>query len=178
MPLPSVRPGFHLSLAFVAVTWASGGSAAEPPLAAKHPHPQTVHSVSWNDDYFWLRERENPEVKRYLEAENAWFGEVMAPLKDLHDRLVAEMKARLIEEDTSVPYRKGDWVYYAREEAGQDHPVFCRKPWRSDEASVLLAPAKPGEETVVLDMNERAAGDNAYSFGGGSVSPDGRLYAW
>jgi len=153
-------------------------SAADPPLAEKRPHPLSVHGVEWTDDYFWLRERENPAVRAHLEAENAYTESAMAPLKNLRATLVAEMKARIIEEDTSVPYRKGDWLYYSREVAGRDHPLLCRKPWHSDKAADLLAPPGPGEEVVLLDLNERAGGDEAYSFGGGAVSPDGRLYAW
>ena len=153
-------------------------SAAEPPLAEKRPHPLKVHDLIWTDDYFWLRDREDAAVKAYLEAENAYLESAMAPQKELRASLVAEMKGRIIEEDTSVPYRKGDWVYYSREVAGKDHPVVCRKPWHSDKAADLLAPAAPGEEVIVIDLNERAAGDAAFSFGGGAVSPDGRLYAW
>ena len=153
-------------------------SAAEPPLAEKRPHPLKVHDLIWKDDYFWLRDREDAAVKAYLEAENAYLESAMAPQKELRASLVAEMKGRIIEEDTSVPYRKGDWVYYSREVAGKDHPVICRKPWHSDKAADLLAPAAPGEEVIVIDLNERAAGDAAFSFGGGAVSPDGRLYAW
>ena len=153
-------------------------SAAEPPLAEKRPHPLKVHDLIWTDDYFWLRDREDAAVRAYLEAENAYLESAMAPQKELRASLVAEMKGRIIEEDTSVPYRKGDWVYYSREVAGKDHPVICRKPWHSDKAADLLAPAAPGEEVIVIDLNERAAGDAAFSFGGGAVSPDGRLYAW
>ena len=152
--------------------------AADPPLAEERPHRLSVHGVEWTDDYFWLREREDPAVRAHLEAENAYLEAVLAPLKELRATLVAEMKARLIEEDVSVPYRKGDWFYYSREVAGKEHSLICRKPWRSDEAGDLLAPAAPGEEVVVLDLNERAGGDAAYGFGGGAVSPDGRLYAW
>jgi oligopeptidase B len=152
--------------------------AAEPPRADTRPHPLTAHGIKWIDDYFWLREREDPAVKAYLEAENAWLESVMAPLKELRATLVAEMKARIIEEDTSVPYRKGAWLYYGRDVAGKDHALICRKPWHSDKAADLLAPAGPGEEVILLDLNERAGGDEAFSFGGGAVSPDGRLYAW
>lgn len=152
--------------------------AADPPLAEKRPHPLSVHGVGWTDDYFWLREREDPAVRAYLDAENAYLESTMAPFKELRATLVAEMKARLIEEDTSVPYRKGGWLYYSREVAGKEHPLICRKPWRSDKPEDLLAPAAPGEEVVLLDLNERAGDDAAYGFGGGAVSPDGRLYAW
>ncbi len=152
--------------------------AADPPVAGRRPHPLSAHGVSWTDDYFWMREREDPAVRAHLEAENAYLEAVLAPFKELRAALVAEMRARIIEEDASVPYRKGDWLYYSREVSGKEHPLLCRKPWRSDKASDLLAPVRPGEETVLLDLNERAGGDRAYSFGGGAVSPDGRLYAW
>jgi oligopeptidase B len=178
--------GLKSSLRSVLLVYSAAGSlpllspmsAAEPPLAEKRPHPLQVHDVTWTDDYFWLRDREDPAVKAYLEAENAYLESVLAPQKDLRTSLVAEMKGRIIEEDTSVPYRKGDWVYYSREVAGKDHALVCRKPWRSDTPAALLAAAAPGEEVIVIDLNERAAGDAAFSFGGGAVSPDGRLYAW
>lgn len=108
LSLPFLVMGFAVSLA------SSLMSAAEPPLAEKRHHPLRVHDVTWTDDYFWLRDREDPAVKAYLEAENAYLESAMAPLNELRTSLVAEMKARIIEEDTSVPYRKGDWVYYSR----------------------------------------------------------------
>ncbi len=152
--------------------------AGPAPVAEKRPHPLSVHGVEWRDDYFWLRERENPAVRTYLEAENTYLAAELAPLKPLRDTLVTEMKARIIEEDISVPYRKGPWLYYSREVAGKDYPLICRKPWHGDKAEELLEAAAPGTEVVVLDLNERAGGNEAYSFGGGAVSPDTRLYAW
>jgi len=152
--------------------------AGPAPVAEKRPHPLSIHGVEWSDDYFWLRERENPAVRTYLEAENAYLAAELAPLKPLRDTLVAEMKARIIEEDISVPYRKGPWLYYSREVAGKDYPLLCRKPWHGDKAEELLEAAAPGTEVIVLDLNDRAGGNEAYSFGGGAVSPDTRLYAW
>lgn len=152
--------------------------SADPPLAEKRPHRLTQHGIEWTDDYFWLRERENPAVRAYLEAENAYLEAELAPLKSLRETLVAEMKKRIIEEDVSVPYRKGKWLYYSREIAGKDYPLLCRKPYLADQPDALLKPAPPGTEVVLLDLNERAKGIEAYSFGGGAVSPDSRLYAW
>ncbi|MDP5007401.1 MAG: S9 family peptidase [Verrucomicrobiales bacterium] len=152
--------------------------AGPAPVAEKRPHPLSVHGVGWSDDYFWLRERENPAVKAHLKAENAYLAAELAPLKPLRETLVAEMKSRIIEEDISVPYRRGLWLYYSREVAGKDHPLICRKPWHGDKSGELLEAAAPGTEVVLLDLNERAGGNEAYTFGGGAVSPDTRLYAW
>ncbi len=151
---------------------------AAPPLAEKRPHANSVLGVEWSDDYFWLRDREDPAVRAYLDAENRYVDEVMAPLRPLRDRLVTELKARILEDDISVPYRKGDWLYYSRDVAGKEHSVVCRKPFVSASASDLMKEPAPGEEKIVIDLNERAGDGKAYTFGGGSVSPDGRLYAW
>lgn len=152
--------------------------SAEPPQAERRPHTSSVHGVEWTDDYFWLRDRDDPAVRTYLEAENAYLESRLAPLKPLREALVAEMKARIIDEDTSVPYRRGGWLYYSRDVADREHPLICRKPWKSDDPADLLAEPQPGEEVVILDLNERAGDSTAYSYGGGSVSPDGRYYAW
>lgn len=152
--------------------------AAEPPLAEKRPHANAVLGVEWTDDFFWLRDRDDPAVRAYLEAENRYLETVMAPLRPLRDRLVGELKARIIEDDVSVPYRKGDWLYYGRDVAGQEHGIVCRKPFVSGAAADLLQEPAPGEEKIVIDLNERAGAGKAYTFGGGSVSPDGKLYAW
>jgi oligopeptidase B len=153
-------------------------SADTAPVAEKRLHPLSIHGVEWSDEYFWLREKENPAVRAYLEAENAYLAAELAPLKPLRETLVAEMKGRIIEEDISVPYRKGPWLYYSREVAGRDYPAICRKPWHGEKAEEWLEPAAPGTEVIVLDLNEQAKGIEAYSFGGGAVSPDTRLYAW
>lgn len=138
----------------------------DPPQAEVRPLTITTHGDVREDPYFWLRDREDPAVRSYLEAENAYSAAFFAPMQDLRKTLVAELKHRLIEEDTSVPYRRGEWLYYQREVAGQDHALICRK---KDES---------GEEVIVFDLNEQAGGDPAFTFGGGAVSLDGWLYAW
>lgn len=165
-------------LAILPVLMLSNALAADPPLAEKRPHSNSVLGFEWNDDFFWLRDREDPKVRAYLEAENAYLESVMAPLRPLRDRLVGELKARIIEDDVSVPYRKGDWLYYSRDVAGKEHSVICRRPFTSADRAELLREPNEGEEKVVLDLNDRAGESRAYTFGGGSVSPDGKLYAW
>ncbi len=147
---------------------ASGDAAPAPvpPVAAKVPHSTTVHGVTWEDDYFWLRKLTDPKVRAYFEAENAYTAAVLAPMKPLSEKLAAEMKARVIEKDVSVPVKKGPWYYYTRDLPGKEHFLVCRSP------------EPEGEETVVLDLNERAGKSDAYTFGKGAVSPDANLYAW
>src|SRR5436190_19601849 len=84
---------------------------AQPPVASKISHVTTIHGRTLTDDYFWLREKKNPEVMKYLEAENAYTDAVMQPLKTLENDLYTEMLARIKQTDLSVPYRLGDYVY-------------------------------------------------------------------
>ena len=129
----------------------------QPPVARRVPT-----SGSRPDDYAWLRERENPEVRGYLEAENAYTASVLAPLGDLRERLYREMLGRIQETDMSVPYREGDYFLYSRTEEGLQYPILCRKH-RSLEAA----------EEVVLDLNAEARGHAFLSLGAYSYSDDG-----
>lgn len=142
-------------------------TAAPAPLAARKPKDVTVHGDTRIDDYFWLREKENPEVLAHLRAENAYTEAVMAPALPLRDTLYAEMVARLKETDANVPARKGEWWYYSRTEKGKQYPIFCRKHRTTD------AP-----EQVILDVNELARGEKFMSVGRQVVSDDGHLLAY
>ena len=122
-------------------------------------------------------------MREYLRAENEYLAARMGTpeLKNLRATLVAEMKSRIIDEDVSVPYRRGDWLYYSRTVAGAEHRVICRRPFTEGDgvdAASNFDPAHREGEVVLLDLNERAGDRAAYSFGGGSVSDDGRRYAW
>lgn len=156
-----------------------------PPVAAAHPHPLSEHGLSWTDDYFWLRSKENPAVRKYLEAENDYLAAQLATpqLKELRATLVGEMKSRINEQDISVPYRRGDWLYYSRSVPKAEHRVLCRRPFVGNdklqsEAKTAFDPDNRDEEQVILDLNERAGDSEAFSFGGGEVSVDGMLYTW
>ncbi len=133
------------------------------PTPEKKPHKLEIHGDVRVDDYYWLRERDNPEVIEYLESENAYTDEVMAPLKGLQRRLLAELKSRIRQDDVSVPYRDGDYWYYYRYEAGQDYPIYCRRK------GALDAP-----EEVLLDVNVGAGDHEYYAVRGFAVSPDHR----
>lgn len=138
-----------------------------PPAAKKVPHMQTLHGDTLSDDYFWLRERENPEVRKFLEAENAYTEQVMKPTERFQKALYDEMLGRIKETDLSVPYRDHGWYYYSRTEKGKQYPIHCRKK------GSVEAP-----EEVYLDVNELAKGEKFMSVGALAVADDGRLLAY
>ena len=136
--------------------------AQTPPAAAIVPKVDTLHGQVRVDNYFWLREKENPAVTAYLEAENAYTAARTGHLGGLQERLYSEMLGRIQETDLSVPYRRGEYWYYTRTEQGKSYPIFCRKRGSLD------AP-----EEVMLDQNALAAGRAFHALGGFDVSPDG-----
>ena len=97
------------------------------PLPASSPKVDIVHGERREDDYFWLREKSNPEVAAYLEAENAYADAVMKPTEAFQDALYDEMLGRIQETDLNVPYREGAYFYYSRTEQGKQYPILCRK---------------------------------------------------
>lgn len=127
----------------------------------------TQHGQTRVDDYFWMRFREDPEVMAYLEAENAYLAEVMGHTKELQDRLFQEMKARIKEDDSSAPERRGDYYYYTRTETGRQYRVFCRR------RGSMEAP-----EEILLDQNALAEGKGFCRVGVFTVSPDQRKLAY
>jgi oligopeptidase B len=138
-----------------------------PPVAPIVLRTDMVHGEIRVDAYYWLRDRTNPEVIAYLEAENRHAEEVMRHTETLQERLYQEMRARILETDLSVPERVDDYLYYTRTEAGGQYPILCR---RRDAAN---AP-----EEVLLDQNPLAAGHPYFRVGAIEVSPDHRLLAY
>jgi oligopeptidase B len=126
-----------------------------------------IHGDRRVDDYYWLRDKANPEVAAYLEAENAYADDVMAPTEPFQEALYEEMLARIQETDLSVPYREGGYFYYSRTEEGKQYPILCRKK------ESLEAP-----EEVTLDLNALAEGHRFLSLGAYVVSDDGSLLAF
>jgi len=137
------------------------------PIAPKRPHHITQHGETRVDDYFWLRNREDPEVLKYLNAQMDYLEEVMGHTKSLQEALFSEMKGRIRETDSTVPEKRGGYVYYQRTEAGKQYPIFCR---RKD------SPGSP--EEVLLDQNVLAEGNTFCSVSAFSVSPDGNKLAY
>ncbi len=132
-----------------------------PPVAPKQPHLLTQHGRTRCDDYYWLRDRDNPATLEYLKAEKAYLDQVMAHTAGLQETLLAEMKARIPESDRSAPLQRGPYEYYTRIGAGQEYPLYCRRLIQG-----------PGDEVILLDQNELAAGQPYCSLGAFEISPD------
>ncbi|HET9907238.1 MAG TPA: S9 family peptidase, partial [Anaerolineales bacterium] len=137
------------------------------PVAPKRPYEITQHGETRVDDYFWLRYRDDPEVLKYLTAQNDYLDEVMGHTKSLQEKLFAEMKGRIKETDSTVPEKRGEYLYYNRTEAGKQYPIFCRKK-----------DSPEGPEEILLDQNELAEGKIFCSVSAFSVSPDGNKLAY
>ncbi|MGB0036619.1 MAG: S9 family peptidase [Candidatus Acidiferrales bacterium] len=142
-------------------------SLPSPPVAKKVPKMTEINGHKMVDDYFWLRDKKNPEVKAYLDAENTYTDAVMKPTEPLQKKLYDEMLSRIKETDVQVPYKDGGYFYYVRTEAGKQYGIRCRKKGSLD------AP-----EEVVLDVNELAKGQTFMSLGSFNVSDDGNLLAY
>ena len=138
-----------------------------PPVAEKKPKELTIHDHARVDDYYWLREKENPEVIAYLEAENAYTEAMMEHTKLLQERLYQEMVNRIQETDQTAPVPIDNYHYYSRTEEGKQYSIYCRK-----EGSL------EAEEEVLLDLNELAEGHDYLNLGVYKVSPDHRLLAY
>jgi oligopeptidase B len=138
-----------------------------PPLAASRPKVLEAHGEQRIDPYYWLRERDNPEVIAYLEAENAYTEGVMAPAADLQERLYHEIVGRVQESDTSAPTLYRGWWTYTRTVEGLDYEIYCRRRGSMD------AP-----EEVILDGNELAKGHEYFDVGYVERSPDEKLIAF
>lgn len=137
------------------------------PQPEKVPHSMEKHGDTRTDSYFWLRERENPKVIDYLNKENAYTAEVMKPVAGLEKTLFDELKSRVKEDESSVPYRKGDYYYFVRFEKGQQYPEYSRKK------ESLTAP-----EEVLIDANKLAVGNSFYKSTGPIVSPNAEIMAF
>ena len=146
---------------------ADTASLPAPPVAKKVPHLSEVNGHKMVDNYFWLRDKPNPEVRAYLEAENVYTDAVMRPTEAFQKKLYDEMLGRIKGTDVEVPYREGDYFYYVRTEAGKQYGIRCRKKGSLD------AP-----EEVLLDVNQLAKGQAFMSVAAFAVSPDGNLLAY
>jgi oligopeptidase B len=148
----------------------SASVTTQPPVAARRHTERTVHGHTLVDDYAWLREKENPEVTAYLEAENAWCSTVMAGTEDLQKQLYEEMLSHIKETDISVPFRDRQYWYYSRTEQGKQYEIFCRKRGTAE--------APEGDEEILLDVNELAKNESFMAVGTMVVSDDGQLLAY
>ncbi|UVI39769.1 S9 family peptidase [Qipengyuania spongiae] len=142
-----------------------------PPVAAKRDHSYTHHGITISDPYNWLHDKSYPtvddeDVLDHLKAENAWFEARMKPHQGLVDTLFEEMKARIKEDDSSVPQKDGDWLYWSEFEEGAEYRKYYRKP------------VAGGDAALILDENQLAEGKEYFRLGSFSVSKSGRYLAY
>ena len=138
-----------------------------PPLAPQRPHTVTAHGDARPDPWHWLRQQDDPDTLPYLRAENAYTAAFLQPRAALQERIYAEIRGRIKEDDNSVPEKEGDYYYCVRYEEGGQYPIYCRR---------LGAP--DGPETVLLDVNRLAEGRDYTQVGAFENSPDHRLIAY
>lgn len=137
------------------------------PIAPKKPELLEIHGHQRNDQFYWMKDRENPEVIEYLNAENEYLKTSLKSTEDFQNQLFEEMKGRIKEDDQSVPYFKSGYFWYVRHETGGEYPIYCRKKKSLDAA-----------EEIILDVNELAEGKSYYQVGGTSTTPNQKILAF
>ncbi|MBC7754761.1 MAG: oligopeptidase B, partial [Moraxellaceae bacterium] len=137
------------------------------PRAKQIDHHLEKHGDVRNDKYFWLKDREKPEVIQYLTEENAYTNRALAPVRDLEQTIFEEMKRRTKEDEASVPYKKGDYYYYSRFEKDQQYPIYARKK------ESLTA-----NEDIFLNVNDLARGKSYCQVGAIAISPNQEIIAY
>ncbi len=150
-----------VSIIAVCLVGACAEESMSPPNAAKKPKELEIHGDVRVDDYYWMRERENPDVIAHLEAENDYVTSSLADSDGLRERLFDEMRSRIKEDDSTAPYKHGDYYYYRRFEEGLEYPIYCRRKGSME-----------AEEQVLLDVNALAGDAPYFAVRGFSVSPD------
>ena len=148
-----------------------------PPRAPRRPTDLTAHGDTRVDDWYWLRERDDPDVVAYLDAENKWTEQATGHTAALQKKLFEEIKGRIQETDVSAPVAYGGWWYYTRTVEGSQYGVHCRRRMRAGETAVE-ARADSTHEEIVLDENALAEGHDYFSLGALQLSPDHTLVAY
>ena len=156
-----------LAMCLVACAARPSGAGPKPPAAKQAPHETKIHGRTLVDNYFWLRNKDTPEVVSYLEAENAFAAELTKATAPLQQKLYEEMLARIRQDDDTPPVKDGSWRYYRRYETGKQYPMYCRKG---------LAPN--ASEVVLLDLNEMGGQGQFIDVSSTAVSNGGDLLAY
>ncbi len=141
----------------------------------------TIHGHTRVDNYYWLKERENPEVIDYLKAENTYLEAMMKHTEPLQDQLFKEITGRIKQDDMSVPVKHHGYWYYTRFEEGMEYPLYCRKPAKAGDNPAIISNEvahSSADEQVLLDGYEMSKGYAFFDVGGYSISPDNRLIAY
>jgi oligopeptidase B len=152
----------HLPALLVLLLATHASAQTSAPMAEKRPLTLSTHGVDRVDPYYWLNDREDPDVIAYLNAENAHTDAQTAHLADLRTTLYDEMVGRLAQDDASAPYYENGFWYYTRYEEGREYPIYARK-----------AGSLEADEQILLDVNQMAEGYSYFQIGGMDVSPDG-----
>ncbi len=163
---------YKVSIRFICVIFAASCEKKEtpmsdniiPPVAAKRDTVLEKHGDKRVDAYYWLNDRENPEVIQYLKDENTYYQKMTAHTQPLQKELFEEMKSRIKEDDESVPYLYNGYYYITRYEKGKEYPVYARKKGSLE-----------AKEEVLFDCNEMAKGQSYFNLGGLNISEDNKL---
>ncbi|MBN2236747.1 MAG: S9 family peptidase [Bacteroidales bacterium] len=139
----------------------------KPPIAKVIPHEMTIHDDTRIDNYYWLNQREDPEVIQYLTDENTYTDAVLKHTEKFQEQLYEEIVGRIKQDDNSVPYFKNEYWYYSRYEEGKEYPIYCRKFQSLD-----------AEEQIMLDANKLAEGHAYYAASGLNVSDNNKLLSF
>jgi oligopeptidase B len=159
-----------LLMMFPIDTIALAGTA--PPMVERKPQSFKMHGDMRTDPYYWLKERDNPKVLEYLRAENEYLEEVMAPTQSLQERIIQEIASRTAENESTLPDRLGEYLYYSRFESGKEYPIYCRK-------KVSLGASKDTLfEEIVVDMNDLAQGHSFIDWTSPKPSTDQSIVAF
>ena len=159
---------FALSLLVLAIgSCRTVDQGPQPPVAEKIPQELTAHGLTRTDDYYWLRERDNPRIIEYLKEEDEYLKTVMSHTEAFQEALYNEIVGRIRATDMSVPYRTQGYYYYTRYDEGKEYPVYCRKKGSLE-----------GSEEILLDANAMAEGFAFFQVSGLAVSSDNNLLAY
>ncbi len=139
----------------------------QPPVAEKNPKKLEIHGDTRIDNYYWLNERDNPDVLNYLNAENDYYDKMTAHTKKFQEDLFEEMKGRIKEDDESVPYKSNGYYYITRYETGKQYPVYVRKKG-----------SMKASEELLFDVNKMAEGHDYYALTGMNISEDNKTAAF
>ncbi|MEK7720998.1 MAG: oligopeptidase B, partial [Elusimicrobiota bacterium] len=156
-----------LAFAFLALGLSGFARASEPPQAKKIPHELVKHGQARTDEYYWLKDRKNPEVTAYLKAENDYAAAAMKHTEKFQGELFREMKGRIKEDDSTVPFKYGEYYYYKTYKKGLEYPVYARKKGSTEAA-----------EEVLLDVNELAEGKAFCQVKFPAIRPDHKMIAY
>lgn len=139
----------------------------QPPIASIIPNIQTIHNDTRVDNYAWIQDKSDQKTIDYIKLENEYTEHILSPSIEFKNHLYSEMIGRIQEDDSSVPYKRGDYYYYTRTETGKQYGIFCRKHLNLD-----------AQEEIILDENELSKGFTQFVLGNRSVSPDNNFIAY